>query len=223
MGIWSRSAIIQYYDGFDHILITHGHFDHIMDLPEIIARNPATKIHFTQTPYRTLIRKGISEQNLVMLSYGQTFSIHDFRISTFHGKHAIIKILPRIPGMLASSHRNNLFCIFRENRVCKENDETVFYHIESEGKAVSIMGSLNLREDVEYPTHADFLVLPYNGWDDNYPPAVQVIEMLQPKSIVLDHYDDTFPPATGKVDLYPILERYPGRVTALTIGRSEVV
>jgi hypothetical protein len=57
--------------------------------------------------------------------------------------------------MLASLHRGNLLRIYKENRGCIENDETVFYHIESEGKTLSIMGSLNLQEDVEYPTHAD--------------------------------------------------------------------
>ena len=58
------------------------------------------------------------------------------------------------------------------------------------------MGSMNLREDEAYPKNADLLVLPYNGWEDNFPPAARIIERLNPKRIVLTHYDDTFPPVT---------------------------
>jgi L-ascorbate metabolism protein UlaG (beta-lactamase superfamily) len=72
----------------------------------------------------------------------------------------------------------------------------VFYQIEAEGKTVAVMGSLNLRKDTEYPAGADLLVLPYNGWTDNYPPAVRVIRRLKPKHVLLDHYDESFPPFT---------------------------
>ena len=111
----------------------------------------------------------------------------------------------------------------KENRVCVENDETVFYLIEADGKKLSLMGSMNLRPDEEYPVGTDLLVLPYNGWDDNFPPAVRTIDRLKPKRVVLDHYDDTFPPVTMPIDLSPILEKYPGAVTAMKLKAEEEV
>ena len=99
----------------------------------------------------------------------------------------------------------------------------MFYQIEADGKTVCLMGSLNIREEVEYPTGCDLLVLPYNGWEDNLPPAVKVIERLQPKRVVLDHYDDSFPPLTMPLDLNPILDRYPGLVTPMELGKVEEV
>lgn len=63
----------------------------------------------------------------------------------------------------------------------------------------------------------------YNGWKDNLPPAVRVIERLQPKKVFLDHYDDTFPPLTGKIDLAPILEKYAGKVKPLINNEKEIL
>jgi len=85
------------------------------------------------------------------------------------------------------------------------------------------MGSMNLRDDIIYPTESDILILPYNGWSDNFPPAVRVIERLKPKKVFLDHYDDAFPPLTSKLDLSPILNKYPGIVTPMTPGKTETV
>lgn len=213
------------YDGFTDIFITHGHFDHIASLPQIIKRNPETLIYCTATPYNTLLKKGLSERNLKMIRYDEVLEINGFRIRTFHGKHATLPkaSLDRLWYMLKHHSRGNISYIIRENRVCVENDETVLYQIEADGKTVTLMGSMNLRDDVDYPVDSDLLVLPYNGWADNYPPAVRVIEQLQPKKIVLDHYDDTFPPVTIPLDLRPMINRYGENIKALQIGKQEEV
>ena len=70
---------------------------------------------------------------------------------------------------------------------------------------------------------SDLLVLPYNGWEDNYPPAVRIIERLNPKRVVLDHYDDTFPPVTMPLDLSPLLDKYSGLVTTMEPGKAVTV
>ncbi|MBR2551696.1 MAG: MBL fold metallo-hydrolase [Erysipelotrichaceae bacterium] len=85
------------------------------------------------------------------------------------------------------------------------------------------MGSVNLREDIDYPTDADLLILPYDGWENNFPPAVRVIERLRPKRILLDHYDDTIPPITMPLDLDSLLERFRGKVKAMELFKAEEV
>ncbi len=213
---------IEAFDGFTNIFVTHGHFDHIFSLPEIVRRNPSARIYCTGTPHATLNRKGVSGKNLVLIYPGDVLDVFGFMIRVLQGRHADLPGISRkrLSYALRSSARGNVFLILKENRICVENGETVFYQIEADGKQLSLMGSLNLREDVVYPTGADLLVLPYNGWEDNCPPAVKVIERMRPKRVVLDHYDDTFPPVTMPVDLSPILEKYPGLVTALTPGKE---
>ena len=216
---------IEDYDGFTDIFVTHGHFDHIVNIPEIVARNPHTHVYCTETPYQTLVKKGVPKDNLKKITYGQIMEVNGFSIKTFHGRHAILpKANPHIVlSILKSPQRSNLPYILRENRLCPENDEAVFYYIEADGKSLSLMGSMNLRDSINYPICADVLVLPYNGWDDNYPHAVEIIERLKPKKILLDHYDDTFPPLTGSLDLSPILQNYEGRIAPMELRRTYAI
>ena len=216
---------IEDFDGFDEILITHGHFDHIISLPEIVRRNPGIRIRCTETPYKTLLKKGVPEENLILIRHGDTIRIGSFTIKAIHGKHAVLPkaSVSRISYILRSPVIGNVFFFLRQHHICKENGETVFYEVECDGKRVCVMGSLNLREDTEYPTEADLLILPYNGWEDNFPPAVQTVERLKPKRILLDHYDDTFPPLTMPLDLSPILEKYRGIVSAMELGKTEEI
>ena len=214
---------IEEFDGVSDVFVTHGHFDHISDLPEIVQRNPDVRIHCTKTPYAALIKKGVMERNLFLIGYGQTILCQGFTIHTFHGMHAILPKVSfsRLGYALRSPARGNLPHILRENSRCRENDETVFYQIEAEGKSVSLMGSLNLRDEVDYPTEADVLVLPYNGWEDNFPPAAEIIDRLKPQRVLLDHYDDTFPPLTMPLDMSQILKSHPGMVTPMELHKTE--
>lgn len=210
------------YDGFPDILITHGHFDHIVQIPEIIRRNPDTVVHCTGTPYNTLRGKGVPERNLKLVRYGDHFSLGAFSVDVCHGRHAVLpRATPkRVLSILFSRNVGNLPYIARENRICAENGETVLYVVRAEGLEVTVMGSLNLRDDTIYPEGSDLLLLPYNGWEDNFPPAVQVIERLKPKRVLLTHWDDTFPPLTGPIDRSPIYREYPGLICECRPGET---
>ena len=216
---------LEEFVGFDDIFITHGHFDHIANLPEIYQLNPNVKIRCTKTPYRTLIKSGIPKENLVLINFGDELSVHDFKIRVYHGKHAVLPkpTLKRAHTYVHAPTRGNIPYIIHENKRCRENDETVFYEIEAEGKHVSLMGSLNLRDDADYPTNSELLIMAYNGWEDNFPPAVRAIEALKPQKIFLDHFDNTFPPLTEEVNVAPILEKYSGKIQLLEHKKTEVL
>ncbi len=216
---------IDEFDGFSDIFVTHGHFDHIVDIPEICKRNPEVRIHCTQTPFSTLMAKGVPEENLRLLTFGQSTEVNGFTIKAIHGKHAKLpQLSPKLfLSFIRHPARGNIPYIIRENRVCRENDETVFYKVESDGSTLFLMGSLNLWDDTEYPDGADLLILPYNGWTDNYPPALRVMERLKPKRVVLDHYDDTFPPLTAPPDLTPVLDYTVCDVKAMKLGEAVTV
>lgn len=212
---------IDEFDGFSHIFVTHGHLDHITDLPEVVRRNPDVVIHCTATPYRTLTKKGVPARNLALLRYGDVLLVNGFMIRVYHGRHAILPGLTadRFVSWIRSPARGNMPHIIKEHIACPENDETVFYRIDADGKTVCLMGSMYMRDEVKYPEGADLLVLPYNGWADNYIPAVRTIERLKPGRVLLDHYDNTFPPLTTELDLSPILAKYPGLVEPMELRR----
>ena len=202
---------IEDYDGFKNILITHGHFDHIVNIPEIVARNPDVKIYCTKTPYRTLIGKNVPKKNLSIVNYGQHLDLDSFSIDVYHSCHAILPKanIKRVASIIFNKNIGNLPFIVHENKICIENDETILYVISASNQTVTVCGSLNLREDCQYPTKSDLLVLPYNGWDDNFPIAVQMIERFKPKKVLLSHWDNTFSPITSFIDRTPIKEAFP--------------
>ena len=217
---------IEEFDGFTDIVVTHGHFDHIASIPEIVRRNPDTEVHCTRAPFYTLKRNGVPVRNLDMTVPGETMELRGFTVRLMQGRHAVLpKPTPkRVKMILGAGNLGNLPWIAYRAAVSKENGETVFYHIEcpdGDGtvKAVSLMGSLNLADGTDYPEGSDVLVLPYNGWEDNFPPAVRVMERLKPKRVLLDHYDCAFPPLTAPVDLAPFLERYEGIAEPLIKGK----
>ncbi len=195
------------FDGFSRILVTHGHFDHIESIPEIVTRNPSAAVCCTKTPYRTLRKKGVRPENLKRIAPWLQTRFGDMTIRTWPCCHADlwIDLKDRLkdPGLY---HRfYNLPHAFRANRTYPENHETLMYEIMAEGKRILLLGSMNLLPDVRYPSDCDLLILPYVGYEDNLAQAKWIISRLNPEKVLLTHFDNTFPPLTRGEDTAEIV------------------
>jgi L-ascorbate metabolism protein UlaG (beta-lactamase superfamily) len=90
--------------------------------------------------------------------------------------------------------------MLKENKNYDEAGETVVYEISAADKHILLLGSLNLDNNTEYPKGIDMLILPFQGRSDIGRYAMSFIDKLQPKKILLDHFDDTFPPVSSSVN-----------------------
>ncbi len=188
-----------------YVFVTHGHFDHILQIPALCGPGESV-IYATKTPCATLEKNGFPKARLHLISPGMTIGAGAFTVRAFQGRHCRFDA-PLILGMIRSSrvwkNLSHMLRLLRWNSLFLENGETLFYELTACGKRVQIMGSMGLDPAVEYPTGADALILPYQGRSDLPVWGASLVARLKPKRVYLDHYDDSFPPMTSRVDTAP--------------------
>ena len=184
------------------VLITHGHFDHILSLPAL-ARGRDFPLYCTGTPRRTLIRLGVDPGRIVPVAPGDRFRAAGMDIAVYQGRHvrydrALVRRTLINRRMLR--HARNLPRILRGFAACPEKGETLGYLVEADGRSAFVLGSLGLDPAERYPRRMDVLLLPYQGTSDLVTPAADIVSRLSPKRVLLTHFDDTFPPISAAVD-----------------------
>ena len=196
-----------------NIFVTHGHFDHIAHIPGILRRGDGkTAVYCTAKPREALISKGVGWNRIREIKPGDVVRIVPFEARVLKGKHIdfdSLLIVSKIfnPRLLSIDAWRNMRFMLQQNKVCAEAGETVVYDISAADKRILLLGSMNLDDRTEYPTGADLLIMPFQGRSNIEKYAMQFIEKLQPKKVLLDHFDDSFPPISSEVD--------PGRFISL--------
>ena len=208
------------------IFVTHGHFDHIYYLPELCGLSHFL-IHCTQAPRKTLIRRGVSPERIIPAVAGQTDSAPPFTVTAYQSRHCrytVPTILQTVFGRGFFRHPIHLLRLLQEMLCCPEKGEILLYEVSWAGKRIQILGSLGLDGNTEYPTGADILILPFQGRSDLKTYALDIVRRLKPCRVLLDHYDNTFPPISNDIpteNFIKILceqERIP--CSAMVKGRS---
>lgn len=62
-----------------------------------------------------------------------------------------------------------------------------------------LFGSAGIDENVELPKDIDVLIWPFQGRTGMTKYSLPIIEKINPKTVILNHFDDAFPPITGTV------------------------
>ena len=197
-----RPITLDSFTGADAILVTHGHVDHIADIPKIVKADRDVPVYCTKTPCATLQKFGVGKNRLHVIAPGDSFRIGDFRIKVYQGKHVdfdpkyIAQVFPqcfmRFPVVFKMEYYNLKM---------PENGEIVIYEVENQGKRIVLMGSYGTADGVAYPKNPDAFVLPYGGNSDIAGLAAPFIKTMNPKKIIVDHYDASFPPLTKRMDV----------------------
>ena len=170
------------YAGVDRIVATHGHFDHVRNIPALARQNPGLRVYCSETPCRSLQKAGTAAQVLVKIAPGDTVRIGDVSIDVYQGKHAALEGL-NLSALLLPRVYRYCYCIPRlllELLRYPEKKETLFFDVCTENKHIFLLGSMNLADEVDYPSGCDLLILPYAGYRDNLAKADQMMNCLRP-------------------------------------------
>ena len=196
------------------IFITHGHFDHLVIVPELMALG-SQRVFCSQTAAETLKREGVDESRITRIKPGQSIEKGTLNIKVYRSEHIRFD-LTLIANTLFSRRTLANFNTFKQ--LAKEAKrfpmgEVLAYEIGTGGKKVFHLGSLNLSPDEDYPTGADLLSLPFQGRSDLDLYALQFIDRLKPKALLLQHTCDSFPPVSSQVStesfIIKMAEQYP--------------
>lgn len=188
-----------------YICITHGHLDHMMEVPEFLDRAGELEatVYCGSVTARTLEEQGVDGSNAVQVGPGMSWNIGDVTLQVLKGSHSrgrnrwFWKALT--DGRLFAHFWNILFWTSAEKQF-PEGDETLIYELLAEGKRVQVLGSLALDPGEAYEPGADLLILPLEATSHPEEKAMAIVEQLKPKAILLDHFDDAYPPVSRSVD-----------------------
>ena len=189
--------------GVNNIFITHGHIDHTMDLVKLY-NDKNVKIHVTNSPYKRLLKDGLSKNKLRKINYNDNIKIDNINVKVIKGKHIkfdLKLILNTLFNKNVIKYFKNLCILAKNNFKCKEAGETVSYYVNINNLSLLFMGSMALDENTSYPQNIDYLILAYQGRSDLDKKINNVLNVIKPKNLIVAHFDDSFPPVSKKVDL----------------------
>jgi L-ascorbate metabolism protein UlaG (beta-lactamase superfamily) len=188
-----------------NILITHGHLDHLADVPEILRHSDA-RVYCTKTPCAALIRCGASADRVTEIQPGGAFRVGALDVRVLKGRHVSFDAVTVASTTVRSlANYAKAKHIIDLNRKFQEAGETVIFDVRMEGRRVLVLGSLAIDPTENYGEAADVLVLPYQGRSDLTRVARGIVTALRPRVVYLDHFDDAFPPISSEIDPLPFV------------------
>jgi L-ascorbate metabolism protein UlaG (beta-lactamase superfamily) len=192
--------------GADQIFVSHGHFDHILDIPEIAAQTDC-KVYCCPIAANTLKLNGLkSDQIQEIPRDGYTVDFEGYRAKAYFSQHVkfdrrlLIKTLARINFRIP-----RYLPLMKEYPVGQvlswqfEIDDKVLRHFGSAGSTPQELEGLSDHK-------IDILFVPLQGHTRICDIALKYVQALKPRLVIPHHQDDFFPPISSYVDIRPFIK-----------------
>jgi len=173
-----RKSIDEHVNKCGHILVSHTHFDHFMDVPEITIKTKAA-VYGSANTCQLARRLGVPENQVEQISANDEFDEDGIHVKAIPAKH------PWIPGY-TNGHLNTELrqpLRLRDYRM----DSCLSFLITFQGRRLLVWSSIGIDNAVE----ADVLICRSVSGERWY---ARMMEKVQPKLVIPSHWDDMFRP-----------------------------
>lgn len=162
----------------DVVLVTHSHWDHLMDVPEVVGHTGAIAVGSSNTAY-LLKLLGVPEKNITTVQPGVHLIVHDFNVRVFEAHHM------RAPGFGPGNVRANLRPPLRARDY--RMDQFFSFHVEVNGITLATEPG---DRPLQMPETSILLVSPRYQRDQ----LVEILDRTHPKTVVPCHWDNMYRP-----------------------------
>ncbi|MHA1792591.1 MAG: MBL fold metallo-hydrolase [Promethearchaeota archaeon] len=186
--------------GAQAIFLSHGHFDHAFDLPEIL-KETETKLYCSKQARKMLIEEfKVSENNIQAVNAGDSLEFEpDFKVKVIKSKH----IRFNASLILKKIFKGDIFKVkkltglsSRELLKWKKGDVFGYLFQFNDGRKLLHFGSGGyIKEEIaKLPNDIDYFLAPVAGRTNSDECLARLAGLFNPKTIIPHHYDDFFPP-----------------------------
>lgn len=207
-----RPSMEQFGDA-DVILNTYPHFAHLYHAPSVLCHTNA-KIYGSVTMRDTLKKRGVSvEQRVKIVSKYDAIKTKETSIVAYPAKchKSDMKTQAKIKagflkGTLRTLQLRRALTIEEVDKKFPIGEDIFAYKIKAEEANVFVFGSDEVSENMAFLEPIDILIWPYQGGDDLASHSLEMIQKLNPRTVILTNFDDAVPPFTAQMNTKRFLD-----------------
>ncbi len=182
------------------VFLSHGHFDHAFDLPEIL-KDTNIKLYCSKQVEEMLINDHkVDKNNIQSVKGGDILNFDpDFKVTVVKSKHIKFNsslILKKIFSGKVFKTKKMTGSGLREVFKWKKGDILGFLFEFNNGKKLLHFGSGGyFKEEIDkLPKEIEYFLGPVAGRSDVDKVLAKLTGLIKPKTIIPHHFDDFFPP-----------------------------
>ena len=202
--VFTPDTLVDHLGAFSHIFISHGHFDHLMDIPPLLSQCPKARVFCSHRVQKTLIRNGVdSEQIQTMTPNSPIVEAGPITARAHGGRHIRFDLGLLVSTLVRTGRQlgNCLPLFYRYpcgpvlNWQFTLGDKNILF-AGSAGASENQLRALK-KEDIH------MFMVPLQGHSKICDIAARQVEILEPEQVIPHHMDDFYPPISQFVDISP--------------------
>jgi L-ascorbate metabolism protein UlaG (beta-lactamase superfamily) len=191
--------------GARQIFITHGHFDHISDVPQIMAQGEAS-VYCSEIATATLLREGADGRRVhTVKENGYAADFGGYKAQALFSRHVKfdIPLVARALWRVGTSYRrlSDMHKGFPEGQVLSWRftiNGYTMHHFGSGGSTPEELEGFAVNPP-------DLLLVPLQGHSHICDIAFEYVRVIKPRMVIAHHQDDFYPPISTAVNVEPFL------------------